>query len=237
MHVADGIERFEDQSVVNWYLVETDGGHVAVDAGFPTAYAQVEPYLDTLHAIVLTHGHIDHCGFAPKVHEERGVPVYVPSGDEPIVRSPLPLAKSERSPLKYVIKQGPTRALYFKALKAGGIRGQTLTEFEVFRDGDTLPGGLRAIATPGHTDGHMALHLPDRDVVFVGDAIVTVDPYTNQEGPRLVARAATKDVQRNLASLDAIAATGASIVLTGHGEPWTGGAQAAAEQARSNGAA
>jgi glyoxylase-like metal-dependent hydrolase (beta-lactamase superfamily II) len=83
----------------------------------------------------------------------------------------------------------------------------------------------------------MALHLPDRDVVFVGDAIVTVDPYTNQEGPRLVARAATKDVQRNLASLDAIAATGASIVLTGHGEPWTGGAQAAAEQARSNGAA
>jgi glyoxylase-like metal-dependent hydrolase (beta-lactamase superfamily II) len=237
MQVAEGIQLFEDQGVVNWYLVETDGGHVAVDAAFPTAYEQVEPYLDTLQAIVLTHGHIDHCGFAPRVQKERGVPIYVPSGDEPIVKSPLPMAESEGSRLKYVVKEGPTRELYLKALKAGGVRGQTITEFEVYRGGDALPGGLRAVATPGHTDGHMALHLPERDVVFVGDAIVTIDPYTNQEGPRLVARAATKDVEQNLASLDAIAATGATTVLTGHGPPWSGGAQAAADEARRNGAA
>jgi glyoxylase-like metal-dependent hydrolase (beta-lactamase superfamily II) len=83
----------------------------------------------------------------------------------------------------------------------------------------------------------MALHLPDRDVVFVGDTIVTTDPYTDREGPRLVARAATWNVDRNLASLDAIAATGATTVLTGHGAPWTQGAQAAADLARQNGAA
>lgn len=83
----------------------------------------------------------------------------------------------------------------------------------------------------------MALHLPDRDVVFVGDAIVTVDPYTELEGPRLVARAATADVERNLASLDAIAATGAGTVLVGHGPPFTGGAAAAVAEARRNGAA
>ena len=237
MHVAEGVERFVDQGVVNWYLVETEEGPVAVDAGFPTAWEQIEPRVGELRAIVLTHGHIDHCGFAPKAHEQAGVPVFVPRGDERIVKSPIPFAESERNPLPYVIKEGPTRRLYLRALKAGGIRGQTLKEFEMYGDGDLLPGGLRAIATPGHTDGHMALHLADRDVLFVGDAIVTVDPYTDLEGPRLVARAATKDVRQNLASLDAIAATGAKTVLTGHGEPWTQGAQAAADLAREAGAA
>ena len=237
MRVAEGIELFEDQGVVNWYLVDTDDGKVAIDAGFPDAWNQIEPFLSELRAIVLTHGHVDHCGFAPKAQREAGVPVYVPHGDEPIVKSPLPLAASEDNPIKYVLKEGPTRRLYLRALKAGAARGQTLREFEVYHGGDTLPGGLRAVATPGHTDGHTALHLPDRDVVFAGDAIVTVDPYTDLPGPRLVARAATKDVEQNLASLDAIAATGASTVLVGHGPPWTGGAQAAVEQARANGAA
>ena len=237
MRVAEGIQLFEDQGVVNWYLVETDEGPIAVDAAFPTAWKQVEPYVHDLRAIILTHGHIDHCGFAPTAQKEAGVSVYVPHGDERIVESPLPMAESEGSPLKYVVKEGPTRSLYLKALKAGGIRGQTIKDYEVYRDGDTLPGGFRAIGTPGHTDGHMALHLPARDAVFVGDAIVTIDPYTNLEGPRLVARAATKDVEQNLASLDAIAATGASTVLVGHGPPFTGGAQAAADQARANGAA
>ena len=86
--------------------------------------------------------------------------------------------------------------------------------------------------TPGHTLGHCALHLPDRDAVFAGDAIVTLDPYTGRTGPRLVARAATVDSERNLASLDALAATGARVVLTGHGEPWTRGVEAAVEAAR-----
>jgi glyoxylase-like metal-dependent hydrolase (beta-lactamase superfamily II) len=237
MRVAEGIELFEDQGVVNWYLVQTDEGPVAVDAAFPTAWEQVEPYVNDLRAIILTHGHIDHCGFAPKAHKEAGVPVYVPHGDERIVKSPIPIAHSEKNPLLYAIKEGPTRRLYLRALKAGAVRGQTLREFEVYKDGDMLPGGFRAVGTPGHTDGHTSLHHAGLDAVFVGDAIVTRDPYTDLEGPRLVARAATKDVERNLASLDAIAATGATHVLTGHGPPWSGGAQAAADEARRNGAA
>jgi hypothetical protein len=64
-----------------------------------------------------------------------------------------------------------------------------------------------------------------------------LDPYTAKRGPRLVARAATADVERNLGSLDALAQTGARVVLTGHGEPWTGGIEAAVAQARAAGAA
>ena len=237
MFVAEGVQRFEDQGVVNWYLVETDEGPVAIDAGFPTAWKQIESRASELRAILLTHGHIDHCGFAPRAQKEHGTPVFCPAADVKIATSPIPLARSEGNPLRYVLAQGPTRRLYFRALKSGGIYGQTIKDPTTFSPGETLPGGFVAIATPGHTSGHVAFHLPDRDVVFVGDAIVTKDPYTDLEGPRLVARAATRDVSRSLASLDAIAATGATTVLTGHGEPWTGGAQAAADLARQNGAA
>jgi glyoxylase-like metal-dependent hydrolase (beta-lactamase superfamily II) len=53
-----------------------------------------------------------------------------------------------------------------------------------------------------------------------------------ERGPRIVARAATADSERALASLDALAETGAKTVLTGHGEPWNAGAEAAAKHAR-----
>ena len=93
------------------------------------------------------------------------------------------------------------------------------------------------VPTPGHTLGHCALHFRERDAVIAGDAIVTLDPYTGRTGPRIVARAATADSERALATLDALAETGARTVLVGHGEPWLGGAEAAVERARAAGVA
>lgn len=91
------------------------------------------------------------------------------------------------------------------------------------------------VFTPGHTLGHCALHFPDRDAVIAGDAVVALDPYTAERGPKIVAGAATADSARNLASLDALAETGATTVLTGHGEPWRGGAPEAVARARAVG--
>jgi glyoxylase-like metal-dependent hydrolase (beta-lactamase superfamily II) len=100
-----------------------------------------------------------------------------------------------------------------------------------------VPGSPKVIFSPGHTLGHCAMHLPDRDVLIAGDAIVMLDPYTARRGPRLVARAATVDSERNLRSLDALAETGARTVLTGHGDPWTDGIESAVAQARAAGSA
>ncbi len=231
MQVAEGVQRFEDQGVVNWYLVETDEGAIAVDAAFPTAWSQVEPHADRLRAVVITHAHVDHLGFAERLRRERGVPVYLPEGDAQLARSPLRYAKSERLPLIYVARYGATRRLYLRAALSGAIRGDVVRDFKTYGDGAELPGGLRAVATPGHSFGHAALHLPDRDVLFAGDALVTVDPYTDRQGPRIVARAATADSEQARRSLERVAQTGARTVLTGHGPPWTQGAAAAAEQA------
>jgi glyoxylase-like metal-dependent hydrolase (beta-lactamase superfamily II) len=237
MRVAEGVEQYTDQDIVNWFLIETDEGPVAVDAAFPTAWRQVEHRARELRAIVLTHAHIDHLGFAERARRTHGVPVYVPEGDAELARHTLKYAKSERNPLIYALRYGPTRKLYWRALKSGGVRGELLKDFRTYGDGDELPGGLKAIFTPGHTKGHMALHLPERDVVFAGDAVVTRDPYTDRTGPRLVARAATWNSEKAAESLDRIAATGARIVAVGHGDPFRGGAEAAAGAAREAGAA
>src|SRR5215207_7996074 len=72
-----------------------------------------------------------------------------------------------------------------------------------------VAGSPQVVFTPGHTLDHCAQHFPDRDAVIVGDAFVTLDPYTARTGPRVVALAATADSERARASLDALAQTGA----------------------------
>ena len=236
MRVAEGVEQFESEGLVNWFVVETDEGPVAVDAGFPGAWKDIEHRAGELRAILITHGHIDHLGFAPIAEREHGIPVYVPERDLALTKRPLHYARSERLPLRY-LHLAPTRRVYWRGLRAIAILGKTLDSPKTYGDGDELPGGFRAVFTPGHTKGHMALHLPDRDVLFAGDAIVTHDPYTDRTGPRLVARSATWNSAVNLESLDRIEQTGASTLVCGHGEPWREGAAAAAGAAREAGAA
>src|SRR4051794_5558684 len=241
---STGVHRVANP-LVNWYLVEADDGVTAVDAGFPTDHKRLLEELarlgrrDDLKAVVLTHGHVDHVGFAAKAHRELGATIYVPREDVEIARSPIPFAKSEANPLPYVLRYGATRRLYLGATLRGAALGQRITSYETFGGGDELPvpGRPRAIASPGHTFGHTALHFPDRDVLITGDALVTLDPYTGRSGPRLVARAATADSRQALASLDALAATGATTLMPGHGDPWTGGAEEAARLAREAGVA
>ena len=226
---------------VNWYLLDGDDGVTVVDTGLPRhwsllpkALQRLGRRLDDVRAVVLTHGHYDHVGFAERARRELGVPVYAPRGEDlyrhplrfPFERLPLLYAKNPGF-LKIAARFAANGALWTKAV-------ETVTEFG---DGEELPvpGRPKVLATPGHTPGHVALHLPDRDVVITGDALVTLDPYTTLTGPRLVAKAALYDSAQNLATLDRIAATGASHLLPGHGEPWRGPAEEAVAIARRNG--
>ena len=136
-----------------------------------------------LRAIVITHAHVDHLGFARaraarSTASRSSSPRATRSSRATRSRRPSPSATR----CTYMLKHGPTRRLYWRALRAGAIRGKTLHDFTTYGDGDELPGGLRAVARPA-TLGHMALHLPERDVLFAGDAIVTRDPYTDRDGP------------------------------------------------------
>ncbi len=235
--ITDGVHRIGEH-FLNWYLIEESGRLTVVDAGLPASWHSLLEALNGIgrtpgdvEALVLTHAHFDHIGFAERARVELSIPVWVHENDVPLTKRPW-LYMSERSPLAYL---GPkTLPIVSSFIRAGVPRVHPIREVRRFGNEESLdvPGSPIVLFTPGHTLGHCALHLPERDVVISGDALVTYDPYTATRGPRIVARGATADSERALASLDRLAGTGAGTLLPGHGEPWTDGAEQAVKEAR-----
>lgn len=239
--VAEGVVRV-CAGATNCYVVTTGDGVLLVDAGLPSMWRAVGSAVRATGAapadvagLVLTHGHFDHLGFARRA-AERGIPVWVHPGDAALLARP------------YGYRPGRPRAFYLPRPRAlppllsmvanGALAVRSAPVGRTFTDGETLPlpGSPRVVHTPGHTDGHCVFHLADHGVLLTGDALVTLDPYTGRRGPRVVARAGTKDAEAALASLSRLPG-GRALVLPGHGEPWLGEVGTAVAQAREEGVA
>ena len=224
-------------SLVNSYLIE-DGGQVTIiDAGLPGYWGDLPAELagmgrtiEDVRGVVLTHGDSDHIGFAERLQRERGVPVFVHELDAGRARGEVRKPNSCWGPLKV----GPLLGFLFYTGRRGGLRLKPLTEVRTFVDGATLdlPGSPRIIHLPGHTPGSVAVHVPDLDAVFLGDAFTTRSVLTGELGPRLAPF--TLQPEQALASLARLDGLDATWVLPGHGEAWNGGLAEALRQIRAN---
>jgi len=227
-------------ALVNWYLLEEGGRVTIVDAGLPGYRPDVEPELERIgrrradvEAIVLTHAHIDHIGFAAKLQEDWGIPVLVheaevaqaTTGKAPKTEGGLPLA---------LVRHATARKVIAHIVRHGGARPPRVAQATPFRDGETLdvPGRPVAIHTPGHSPGHCVLHVPAEGALFTGDAMSHWNTLTGAPGPVLPPspfNASTAEAARSLARVEAL---DAQTLYFGHGDPWTGGAAAAVAVAR-----
>ncbi|MGM7666809.1 MBL fold metallo-hydrolase [Microbacterium sp. A93] len=239
---APGVHLIEHANV-NCYLLEDEEGLTLVDAGLPGVWTELGQAIralgrrpEDLKALVLTHAHFDHVGVARRLVRHLGLPVYGHPGDRVLAAHPYRYAHENPRAL-YPLRHPRAVPILTSMLFAGALTVKGV-QLSAELDGSTVvpvPGRPRVIPSPGHTYGHCALHLPERDALLTGDALVTLDPYTGETGPQIVAGAATADSDLALRSLDALAETGAGTVLTGHGRPWTDGIDEAVALARRRG--
>jgi glyoxylase-like metal-dependent hydrolase (beta-lactamase superfamily II) len=231
--IAPGIHHFPT-GPFNWYLIEQAGRLTLVDAGFPGHYPffasglrQIGRTHKDLAAIVITHAHADHTGFAERVRQETGAPVFIHKDD---------LAQSAR------ILQLPWVGLLSNAWRpyTGGMLAHatwngvftcpSIARAQPVQDGDQLdiPGRPILFHTPGHTPGESVLYLPDRNVLFSGDTLVTRNLFTGAEGPpQLPGRQLNHDDKQARRSLHRLRELGKLTLLPGHGRPWHGEMDAA----------
>ncbi|MEU0003568.1 MBL fold metallo-hydrolase [Streptomyces sp. NPDC006314] len=180
------------------YVVDTGRGPVLVDTGWddPASWDTLEAGLAAcgtavpeVYGVVITHHHPDHHGLSARVRETSGAWVAMHAADAAIVRR-----TREARPERWY-------AYMAAKLTAAGAPEEHIAPLRAARGRRTLPGlspalpdreivpgelldlpgrRLRAIWTPGHTPGHVCLHLeeahpaqlPGHGRLFSGDHLL-----------------------------------------------------------------
>ncbi|MEU2716369.1 MBL fold metallo-hydrolase [Streptomyces sp. NPDC007205] len=210
------------------YLWRDDDALTLVDAGTIGAGRAIADAVTALgHApgdvrrIVLTHFHEDHAGGAGEFAALSGGEVLAHQLDAPFVRGELP-----GPPPRFEDWELPIHAAATQHLPEG--RPVPPAAVTGVADGDVLDfgGGARVVHVPGHTDGSIALFLPEEGVLFTGDT-VAASPVDGTVIPGVF----NLDRPRLLASLGALADLGAEVACFGHGDPVVGNAAPALRRA------
>jgi len=174
--------------------------------------------------LFLTHVHYDHCGAAALLQNAfPGLQTGCAVAGEKILENPRAI--------ETIKALNRTAAQYAIALGEIEASGENPPEFEPFAvekrflDGDTveLGGGLsmEVLATPGHTRDSLSFYVPERKMLFTGEAVgvMTGDGYVSSEW-----LSSFEDYWHSMHKLQAL---DVEVLCIGHGYVLTGGDAAA----------
>ncbi|MFF9505497.1 MBL fold metallo-hydrolase [Streptomyces sp. NPDC014724] len=242
------------------HVLDTDRGPVLIDTGWddPEAWDTLTAGLDAIgtgigdiHGVVITHHHPDHHGLSGQVREASGAWIAMHAADAAIVRR-----TREARPgtwLAYLLTKltavgAPQEHLAPLRAAVEGGRMRTLPGLRsALPDREIVPGELlglagrrlRAIWTPGHTPGHVCLHLeeehpgnlPGRGRLFSGDHLLPgISPHIGlyedpDTAPGTAPSAGGDPIGDYLGSLEHIGRLGVAEVLPAHQYAFTDAAR------------
>jgi glyoxylase-like metal-dependent hydrolase (beta-lactamase superfamily II) len=212
IRLADGVWRIPTApgDMINSFAVsDSDGGVTVVDAGLKYRSArrrliaglrEIGAGPQDVRRVVITHAHPDHTGgLAALVGLAGGAAVLAHEREAVYLRD----GRSPRT------RRGKTRTF---------AKVPVTTEFQ---HDSLLPGGLRAVHTPGHSPGHTALLHEDSGVLITGDAVM------NLRGVRYAPAFLCTDPDRNRSSADSLADLDFEVAAFAHGPELRRGARQA----------
>ena len=134
-----------------WCTSTMRGAFVDPGGDLPRLKAAAQQAGVTIEKILLTHGHIDHCGSAGILAQELGVKIEGPH-------------EADRFWISRLDDDG----------KRWGITGKPFEPDRWLEDGDTVTVGELKFDVrhcPGHTPGHVVFHHPESKLAIVGDVL------------------------------------------------------------------
>lgn len=165
--VTDGV--YQIGVGANAFVVDGDEGVVLIDTGLPgkegpitAGLTSIGRSLPDVSAILLTHGHSDHTGNVAWAKSESGGAVFISSNDAKYLRGtepPPPPPMLAWPLLEMIVRLVPDAPVLEPDVELAGSMA--------------VPGweGMSAVATPGHTPGHLSYLLDRGDgVLFAGDS-------------------------------------------------------------------
>jgi glyoxylase-like metal-dependent hydrolase (beta-lactamase superfamily II) len=146
------VTALEQNATLIWCTETMRGAFTDPGGDLDRLLAVAKQHNVTVEKLLLTHGHIDHCGLTGVLAERLGVPIEGPHPDD-----------------KFWIDMNPSVGAQY------GIAGATsFTPDRWLHDGDQVTVGnltLNVYHTPGHTPGHIIFHHAPSNLAIVGDVL------------------------------------------------------------------
>ncbi len=193
LHIVEGV-KYDNSEILQKFLnvvavVEEDESAHIVDCGDPGFGEKILVYLQKhvrdpprIRTLILTHFDADHSGSAAELKRITGCTIMAPEFDAEIIAGRRHTNAEMRRVLP-AYAPGEIEALERK------IESQEIPPVPVDRvlRGDEqleIVGGVRVLRVPGHTPGHIVLHIPRVSALITGDVMTAPDGRVGPPMPK-----------------------------------------------------
>lgn len=203
-------------------LIDTGPDTDSTLVDLKTGLAELDLDFKDIERIVLTHGHVDHCGLACVLQEMSDPEILAHESDRDIIEDFSSALEGKLKIYESIVESSGVPPMTFEVVKEFLEFLASLTQpcklTRALKDGDKIEfdnDELTVIHTPGHSSGSASYM--SGNLLFSGDALVS------ENSPCAVFGGADKKsigLADFLESMDKLSKSGAEMVYPGHGEPF-----------------